>query len=141
MKLKMRINGQKSFKNQKLKTPSEYSTVQKKIKEVFRILGKKKYKTRQLEKLRFIYYVMTSVIQNYLKFRGNETLDGTTEMAHDFVTECEEADNKVNTIEVQSDNRNKQNNENDEENIQTYNIRCLEYMNYDKRIVPIGRPD
>ncbi|KAL6632909.1 hypothetical protein U3516DRAFT_735011 [Neocallimastix sp. 'constans'] len=77
----------------------------------------KKYKTRQLEKLRFIYYVMTSVIQNYLKFRGNETLDGTTEMAHDFVTECEEADNKVNTIEVQSDNRNKQNNENDEENI------------------------
>ncbi|KAG4084472.1 hypothetical protein H8356DRAFT_1352266 [Neocallimastix lanati (nom. inval.)] len=101
------ISINKSFKNQKLKTPSEYSTDS----------WKKEYKTRQLEKLRFIYYVMTSVIQNFLKFRGNETLDGTTEMAHDFVTECEEADNKVNTIEVQSDNRNKQNNENDEENI------------------------
>jgi len=57
------------LKKLKAKNPSECSAVLRKIKELFRILDKKGYKTGQLEKLRFIYFAMSPVIQNDLKFR------------------------------------------------------------------------
>ncbi|OUM70688.1 hypothetical protein PIROE2DRAFT_1239 [Piromyces sp. E2] len=74
------------LKKLKAKNPSECSDVLRKIKEIFKILDKKGYKTGHLEKLRFIHFAMLTIIQSVLKFRGNETLDDAIEMANNFTT-------------------------------------------------------